>query len=214
VSWKTGDVGDYWNHNTAYHGWILRTGLRDDVRDVLDVGCGDGFLLQRLAPHVTTAVGIEPDAETIARARTRLHGTENVSLQCTSFASFHPGAARFDLITFVATLHHMKLRPALEKAASLLRPGGHLMVVGLAANHTLVDWILSAATLPLVRIGSLIHRETADIGVPIAEPQENLVAIRRMSREILPGRTVRSGLYYRYLLAWEKPVSRSLTRHE
>lgn len=49
MSWKTGDVDDYWNHSTAYHGWILRTGLRDDARDVLDGGCGDGFLLQRLA---------------------------------------------------------------------------------------------------------------------------------------------------------------------
>lgn len=60
-------MSDYWNHNTAYHGWILCTAQRDDVRDVLDVGCGDGLLLQRLAPHVTTAVGIEPDAKTIAR---------------------------------------------------------------------------------------------------------------------------------------------------
>ncbi|MGO2665463.1 class I SAM-dependent methyltransferase [Mycetocola reblochoni] len=199
-------MGDYWNHNTAYHGWILRIAQRDDVRDVLDIGCGDGLLLQRLAPHVTTAVGIEPDAKTIARAHTRLHDAENVSLQRTSFTSFDPGAARFDLIIFVATLHHMELQPALEKAAALLRPGGHLMVVGLAASRTPIDWILSAAVLPLVRIGPLLHRETGDIGVPTMEPRENLTAIRQISGEILPGRKIRRGLYYRYLLTWEKLI--------
>ncbi|MGO2752093.1 class I SAM-dependent methyltransferase [Brachybacterium alimentarium] len=206
VFWKTGDVGGYWNHNTAYHGWILRTAQRDDVRDVLDVGCGDGLLLQRLAPHVTTAVGIEPDAKTIARARTRLHDAGNVSLQCTSFTAFDPGAARFDLIIFVATLHHMELQPTLEKAAALLRPGGHLMVVGLAANRAPIDWILSVAALPFARIGSLLHRETDDIGVPTAEPRESLTVIRQKSGEVLPGRKIRRGLYYRYLLNWDKPI--------
>lgn len=199
-------MSDYWNHNTAYHGWILCTAQRDDVRDVLDVGCGDGLLLQRLAPHVTTAIGIEPDAETIARARTRLHDAENVSLQRTNFAAFDPGAARFDLILFVATLHHMDLQSTLEKAAALLRPGGHLMVVGVAANRTLIDWILSAAALPLVRIGSLLHRETDDIGVPTTEPRENLASIRQISAEVLLGRKIRRGLYYRYLLTWDKPI--------
>lgn len=51
------------------------------------------------------------------------------------------------MIALVATLHHMELQPTLEQAAALLRPGGHLMVVGLAANHTPSDWILSAAAL-------------------------------------------------------------------
>ncbi|RCS63128.1 class I SAM-dependent methyltransferase [Microbacterium sp. JB110] len=138
-------------------------------------------------------------------SHTRLHDTESISLQRTSFASFEPGAARFDMIALVATLHHMELQPTLEQAAALLRPGGHLMVVGLAANHTPSDWILSAAALLFVRIGSLLHRETADVGVPTTEPRENLAVIRHVSRKVLPGRKLRRGLYYRYLLTWEKP---------
>lgn len=80
------------------------------------------------------------------------------------------------------------------------------MVVGVAANRTLIDWILSAAALPLVRIGSLLHRETDDIGVPTTEPRENLASIRQISAEVLLGRKIRRGLYYRYLLTWDKPI--------
>ncbi|MDT5107097.1 MAG: hypothetical protein QOI25_4610 [Mycobacterium sp.] len=37
----TAAVGDYWNHNTAYHPWLV--GIAAKHRgDVLDVGCGDG----------------------------------------------------------------------------------------------------------------------------------------------------------------------------
>lgn len=78
------------------------------------------------------------------------------------------------------------------------------MVVVLTANRTPIDCILSAAALSLVRIGSLLHRETADIGVPTTEPREHLTAIRQRSGEILPGRRIRRGIYGRHLLTWEK----------
>lgn len=39
---------------------------------LLDVGCGDGRLTRRLAPLVRSAVGIDPDPHSVARARTRL----------------------------------------------------------------------------------------------------------------------------------------------
>ena len=42
-------VAEYWNHNTAYHRWLV--GIAASHRgEVLDVGCGEGLLMQRLAP--------------------------------------------------------------------------------------------------------------------------------------------------------------------
>jgi 2-polyprenyl-3-methyl-5-hydroxy-6-metoxy-1,4-benzoquinol methylase len=35
--------GQYWNHNTAYHPWLIDIATRHHG-DVLDVGCGDGLL--------------------------------------------------------------------------------------------------------------------------------------------------------------------------
>ncbi|MDT9727179.1 SAM-dependent methyltransferase, partial [Xylanibacillus composti] len=39
---------EYWNHNTAFHDELVaETKMRGG--SVLDIGCGDGLLLQRLA---------------------------------------------------------------------------------------------------------------------------------------------------------------------
>ncbi len=195
-------MADYWNHNTAYHPWVLTLA---HGRDVLDVGCGDGLLAQRLAPFSRSVVGIDPDPSAIRRARARLAGVDGVSIVETTLADFVSDNARFDLITFVASLHHLDLREALTAAREMLRPGGDLAVVGLSANTTVADWLWSALCLPAVRLGSRWHRETRDIGVAVASPREGLADIRRVAADVLPGAHIRRGLYYRYLMRWTKP---------
>jgi 2-polyprenyl-3-methyl-5-hydroxy-6-metoxy-1,4-benzoquinol methylase len=207
-------VIDYWNHNTAYHPWILRAASRGRTDDVLDVGCGDGLLLQRFAPSCLTVTGVEPDAATAERARTRLRSTSNATVIPTDFADFDADGRRFDVITFVATLHHMDARSSLAKAAALLRPGGCLLVVGLAANRTIADGLLSALALPWVRLGSMLHRESRDIGVPTAPAELSVADIRALAGELLPGARLRRGLYYRYLLSWTKPTTETSTEPE
>jgi len=111
----------------------------------------------------------------------------------------------YDLITFVASLHHLDLTAAIQKARSLLRPGGELIVVGLSANHTVADWAVSALQLPLVRLSGWMHHEARDIGVAAVPPRESLPEIRAVAERELPRARIRRGLYYRYLLRWEKP---------
>lgn len=49
---------DYWNYNAAYHPWLV--GIAAEHRGgVLDVGCGDGLLAQRLAAVSRSVTGIE-----------------------------------------------------------------------------------------------------------------------------------------------------------
>ncbi|MFP3787206.1 hypothetical protein SB769_39035, partial [Burkholderia sp. SIMBA_024] len=67
-------------------------------------------------------------------------------------------------------------------------------------------WALSGIALPWVRLGSMLHRESRDIGVPTAEATENVAEIRAIAHEELPGARLRRGLYYRYLLSWTKPT--------
>jgi SAM-dependent methyltransferase len=86
----------------------------------------------------------------------------------TSFEDFDPGDARFDVITFVASIHHMDLSGALRKALDLLAPGGELLVVGLAADKSILDWTCAGLTWPFACLGSRLHRETPNIGGPVA----------------------------------------------
>jgi SAM-dependent methyltransferase len=202
----TAAVGDYWNHNTAYHPWLASLAAKHRG-DVLDVGCGDGLLAQRLAPVSRSVTGIEPDPATADRARGRIGDLDNVQVSRTSFEEFDPGTRRFDLITFVASLHHMDLRTTLARARDLLTPSGEIAVVGLSANESAWDWVWSACCVPVAAVGDRLHGDTPDIGVSLADPRESLRTIRRMTAEVLPGAVIRRKLYYRYLLRWSSGPS-------
>ena len=68
--------------------------------------------------------------------------------------------------------------------------------------------MLSGLSVPWVRLGSLLHHETSDIGVPVTSPRENLAEIRETAAMTLHGARIRRGVYYRYLLHWTKPPTR------
>jgi 2-polyprenyl-3-methyl-5-hydroxy-6-metoxy-1,4-benzoquinol methylase len=127
-----------------------------------------------------------------------------VTLEEIGFIDFEANEGSFDVVTFVASLHHLELAVALAKARSLVCPGGELIVVGLAANKTAIDWLMSGLMLPLVRLGSFMHNETRDVGVPATDARENLDEIRATVQRELPGASIRRALYYRYLLRWRK----------
>ncbi len=194
-------MDEYWNHNTAYHAWLIDIAARRHG-DVLDVGCGDGLLVQRLAAVSRSVVGVDGDAEVVRRARDRLRFVGNASVRPVRFESLDAEGA-YDVITFVASLHHLPLRETLDRARHLLAPEGELAVVGLSANKNVADWTWAALCTPAARIGSWWHRETRDVGVAVADPRQSLAEIRRVADEALPGAVIRRGLYYRYLLHWK-----------
>ncbi|GAB3701356.1 class I SAM-dependent methyltransferase [Corynebacterium nasicanis] len=196
----------YWNHNTAYHPWILSIVAERPRSRVLDVGCGDGLLLARLAPLAGTIVGLEPDPATARAAAARLAHLPHARVEKQTLEE-HTPSAPYDIIIFVASLHHMDLGAALSRARELLIPGGELLVVGLSANRSVFDWLVSAVQVLPVRLGSWLHREARDIGVPVAAARESIAEIRATARTILPGARLRRGLYYRYLLRWRKPTT-------
>lgn len=192
---------DYWNHNSAYHPWLVDIAARHHG-DVLDVGCGEGLLAQRLATVSRRVVGIDADPISVWRAAQRLQPIGNATVEHARFQDLDEAERRYDLITFVASLHHLPLRDALHKARQMLRPAGQLAVVGLSANKSIADWVWAGACVPAARVGGFLHRETRDIGVPVADPREGLDEIRRVAADVLPGAVVRRGLYYRYRLLW------------
>jgi 2-polyprenyl-3-methyl-5-hydroxy-6-metoxy-1,4-benzoquinol methylase len=191
---------DYWNHNTAYHPWLIEIAARHRG-DVLDVGCGDGLLAQRLAPVSRSVTAIDPDAAAIQRAADRLATHQHVAVSRDSFDTFQTGR-KFDLITFVASLHHVDPRASLVKARDLLTPSGEIAVVGCAANKSVRDWFWAVAVVPAARFGSWVHSETRDVGVVVTDPSQGFDDIRRIADDVLPGSSIRRALYYRYLLRW------------
>ena len=200
-------AGDYWNHNVAFHRRIARdAALRGG--SALDVGCGDGLLLAHLATVCRCVVGLDPDVQVVARARRRLEQNPQaeVLLDDVMDPDLPQRIGTFETVSCVATLHHLPLEPAMARLSELVAPGGRLIVVGLAANGSLWDWVLSAlAVLPLRVVGTL-RRETPDIGVVTRPPRQTLAEIRAAASRMLPGATIRRRFYYRYTLIWDRPA--------
>jgi 2-polyprenyl-3-methyl-5-hydroxy-6-metoxy-1,4-benzoquinol methylase len=196
---------DCWNHNSAYHPIILQVaGLLHG--DALDVGCGEGLLVERLATVSRHATGIDRDGRAIRHAELRTAALPNTTVTAADFVTMDVVPDSYDLVTFVAALHHMDLETALRRTRWLLRSGGQLVVVGLSANRSVGDYARSALLLPFVRMGSWIHHETRSAQVVVRPPRESFSEIRQTARRELPGPIhMRRALYYRYILMWTKP---------
>ena len=197
-----------WSHNDAYAGFILRQARavrRGGGDTAVDVGCGTGNLLSALSEIFPHAIGIEPDADTAATAARRFSGN-GIRIDRRTFGPEPPGA--YDLITFVASLHHMPLRTALEDARAALRPGGRIVIVGVA-RETSKDVLRSGASLLLNPLVGLIRhparatRDPAHMRVPTAPVKQSFDEIRAIAGEVLPGVRMRRRLFWRYTGSWE-----------
>lgn len=200
-------MDSYWNHNVAFHDLLVADVKKRGGR-VLDIGCGEGLLIQRLMPFATHVVGIDPDEEAITRAQKRLGQTSNVTLINKDFLTLPvpDQDERFDTITCVATLHHMELRTALLKMRKFLAPGGRLLIVGLSANKSILDFLISGLLVIPIRLMDRLHGGVKDVGVKIASPKESLSEIRQVTCEVLPNAKIQRRFYYRYLLIWDQEM--------
>ena len=109
----------------------------------VDVGCGDGALLDVLAPLYERVIGADPSPAQLARAaqRVRARGFANVSLvegayDDPNLLSCVADRAGADLVFSARVLHHVS-RPqdAVRAFARLVRRHGHLIVLDYVAHH-------------------------------------------------------------------------------
>ena len=196
----------YWNHNSAFHGELVADAARRGGR-ALDVGCGEGLLVQRLAAVCEEAVGIEADPATVERARARLAGVRGAVVRRADVLdpALRGEVGVFRTVTCVAVLHHLPLEEGLRALSGFVAPGGRLCVVGLAADEGLGDRALSVLSVLPNWVASRWHREVRDIGVPVAPPRESLREIRAVAARVLPGCRLRRRMYWRYRLTWDRP---------
>jgi 2-polyprenyl-3-methyl-5-hydroxy-6-metoxy-1,4-benzoquinol methylase len=100
-------------------------GARVPAGRLLDVGCGPGLLLDEARRRGYAPIGLE-----LSRVAAR-HATETLGLDVrdVAFEAFE-SPERFDVVVLADVLEHLAdPRAGLERAASLLRPGGVLCVV-------------------------------------------------------------------------------------
>ncbi|WP_083889376.1 class I SAM-dependent methyltransferase [Nocardia pneumoniae] len=185
----------YWNHNTHYHPWLLKQ-VPHAAHTALDIGCGDGLLAGKLARRGLTVTGIDVDGGILAQAP----ATTGVRLEKADFLDY-PGT--FDIVTTVATLHHVPLREGMSALRRLVAPGGTLAVVGLWNMSPRKDYHY-LPLLPVIWAMDVLHRVDGP-AARVRDPEEDYADIRSAAAELLPGARLRRRLMWRYTLLWRKP---------
>lgn len=117
-------------------GGVLWDVLREECdwtgRDVLDIGCGDGFHLPIFAERARSVIGVEPYEPLVRRARARVADSRDVRVlvgraQCLPLPDSH-----VDLVhARTAYFFGRGCEPGIAEADRVLRPGGALAVVDL-----------------------------------------------------------------------------------
>jgi 2-polyprenyl-3-methyl-5-hydroxy-6-metoxy-1,4-benzoquinol methylase len=101
----------------------------DGWHRALDVGCGDGLLLDALEGYARSVEGVEPDSGLVSEARAhRIH----IRPFDSTFQPGHP----YDLMVFLDVLEHIDdAESAVAHAATLLDDGGSVLVTVPAFMH-------------------------------------------------------------------------------
>ncbi|GIH59679.1 class I SAM-dependent methyltransferase [Microbispora siamensis] len=198
------DSEPYWNTNVARHPGILRA-VPEGCGDALDVGCGDGLLARKLTTRAKRVTGVDRSPEMIARARELSAGQPDLTFVEGDFLTAALPVEGYDFVCSVSTIHHMDFDAALVRMRESLRPGGTLVVVGLAREGSPAEWAATIAAAPVVRITKVLRRARGPEGMPVAEPLMSYGQVRAAARRLLPGVRYRRHVLRRYSLTWTKP---------
>jgi 2-polyprenyl-3-methyl-5-hydroxy-6-metoxy-1,4-benzoquinol methylase len=192
-----------WNHNIHYGRQLIRL-VPVGACDALDVGCGEGWLVRELRQWVPHVVGIDADEFCIATASAS-DTQDGIEYRHGDFLTFPFEPASFDIVTAVASLHHLDEEAALGHMAQLLRPGGVLGVVGIARTRSLQDLAFDIAGVAATRVHKLNKGYWESPGPKVWPPPHSYGQLRRLTEPALPGRQFWRGAMFRYLLTWSKP---------
>ena len=141
---------------------------------ILDVTCGTGSVVRRLAARGHVVVGVDPVAPLVERARRASRRFSTCSFHALDVARQDaPGTGSFDAVVSMHTLYwHPEPERVLDACRRALRPGGHAIVLtytrpatvfpvartvwraeGIRAALQSLRWLLPTAAFELARGG-------------------------------------------------------------
>ncbi len=164
--------------------WVERTVERIlalGPRRVLEIGCGTGLLLLRLAPHVREYHGTDFSAVALGRVRRHLGALPRVTLaehEADDLAAYAGGG--YDTVVVNSVAQYFPgvdyLLRVLEGAAAALAPGGRIFVGDvrslplLAAFHASVELARAPEELPLAQLRERVRRAVAEEQELVVDP--------------------------------------------
>jgi SAM-dependent methyltransferase/biotin operon repressor len=128
----------------SWAAWSRALGHLLPPLDVVDAGCGEGYLTVEAATWAARVVAVDRSKEMLRRARqlARKRGLENIAWRVGEIEQLPLDAASADVVLLSQALHHAAdPARAVAEAARVTRPGGRVLVLDLRAHGQ--EWVKS-----------------------------------------------------------------------
>ena len=151
-----------WIMNLSHSGvtdWGLQHVLVEGHFTILDVGCGGGRTIQKLAALATAGVvcGIDYSKGSVAASRAKnakLIGAVRVEIKQASVSQLPFPEGKFDLVTAVETQYYWPdLVSDMQEILRVLKPGGTLIIIAETYKKGANNW-LQGSVMKLLRSSS------------------------------------------------------------
>lgn len=167
---------------------------------VLDLACGSGWLLRRLARERPGIVGIgldeSPERIAAAREHARVEAIGGLTFVAGDWNRVDPelllqahGQSEIDLVCCVAVFHRLREpRAALEKVRRVLAPGGRLLLLDRVRDGSPLTVLADFVHRRLRRDGVRFHHSRALVALLHAAGFESVEVVDRGRRRLWKGR--------------------------
>lgn len=166
--------------------------LSESDGDFLEIGFGNGYAIASVACGAFAAGqchGIDLVPEMVSRARQRVAGLSNVSLECADFMEWEPpDGRRFELIFSMEVFYYFNdMQLAIERAVRMLAPGGRLMVLvnHFAEHRASHDWSAQLSTPMTLWSAADFRRGFSDSG--LQDVEQSFLDVASAEAEGSPG---------------------------
>lgn len=97
--------------------------------DVLDIGCGNGALLNALSGRIGSGVGVDESASILERARLRNAENSNITFEKIKGPIFPFADNSFDVVISLMSFRYLDWDPLLHEIKRVTRPGGKFLII-------------------------------------------------------------------------------------
>ncbi len=118
--------GDEWSWLTAQLG-------RTEEKRVLDIGCGNGALLQQLSGRIASGTGVDASVNMIAQAKKRCAAQSNLDFATIVGPHLPFPDDSFDVVVSLLSFRYLDWDPMIAEILRVLKPGGRFLVVDMVA---------------------------------------------------------------------------------
>jgi SAM-dependent methyltransferase len=107
----------------------LNEHLPEGKIDVLDIGCGNGALLNALSERIRTGVGVDESSAIIEKARLKNREISNLRFETIDGPILPFEDEAFDVVISLMSFRYLDWDPLLKEIKRVTRPGGRFLIV-------------------------------------------------------------------------------------